>query len=69
MLDIVTKLFLLLEKKGNYIKSDFKRWNMVVYGKRNLNKLLEYLIIPNVAVRSMQFWILPIYKVKINYCE
>lgn len=42
---------------------------MVIYGKNNLNKLLEYLIIPNVSVKSTQFWILPIYKIKIKYNE
>lgn len=42
---------------------------MIIYGKNNLNKLLEYLIIPNIAVETVQFWVLPIYKVKIKYCD
>ena len=41
---------------------------MIVFGKSNLNKLMEYLIIPNVAIKATQYWILPIYKVEIKYC-
>lgn len=42
---------------------------MIIYGKGNMNKLLDYLTIPNIAVESIKFWILPVYKVKIEYCE
>ena len=41
---------------------------MIIYGKNNLNKLMNYLIIPNVSVKTTQFWIFPIYKVEIKYC-
>ena len=40
---------------------------MIIYGKDNLNKLLECLIIPDVAIKTTQIWFLPIYKVKMEY--
>ena len=40
---------------------------MIIYGKKNLNKLMNYLLIPNISVKSIQYWILPIYKVEIKY--
>ena len=40
---------------------------MIIYGKRNLNKLEGYLDIPNMSISITQFWILPIYKVEIKY--
>ena len=40
---------------------------MVVYGKGNLNEILECFTILDIAVEATQFWILPIYKVKIKY--
>lgn len=40
---------------------------MIILGKSNLNQLLEALIIPEVRVKTTQYWILPIYKVQILY--
>lgn len=40
---------------------------MIIYGKKNLKKLMESLIIPGVAIRATQYWFLPIYNVKITY--
>lgn len=42
---------------------------MIIYGKKNLRRLMDSLIIPGVAVRTTQCWILPIYKVEINLSE
>lgn len=40
---------------------------MFVFGNKNLKKLIDTLIIPDVAVKVTQYWIFPIYKVDINY--
>lgn len=42
---------------------------MIIYGKKNLRRLMDSLIIPGVAVGATQCWILPIYKVEINLSE
>ena len=40
---------------------------MVVFGKRNLKRLMESLIIPDVGVYVCSYWILPIYRVEITH--
>ena len=42
---------------------------MIIYGKKNLRKLMDYSLIPGVGVHAKQFWFLPIYRVKITYYE
>ena len=42
---------------------------MIILGKKNFKKLMDDLIIPNVAVKAVQYWFLPIYKVEITYDE
>ena len=42
---------------------------MIVFGKRNLNKLVNTLNeIVYMAFTVTSFWIVPIYKVEIKYC-
>lgn len=42
---------------------------MIIYGKKNLRKLMDALTIPYVGIKALQYWILPIYKVEITYSK
>lgn len=42
---------------------------MIIFGNKNYQKLLKSLAIPGVAICSIKYWFLPIYRVSIKYTD